>query len=445
MADEFLSDLPEDDPLPAPTVASFGEASKIELKSMNTNLGAQRMALPRNMALVMARIDQSAQISGAKWRYSIPFKDKRTGKTTLVTGPTIGCALDIARAYGNCTVDVERVEDLKDGWVFYAVFLDIENGFRLGRPFRQRRGQNVGGYGGDQGRAEDVVFQSGASKALRNVTTNALRGIVDEALDRADARLTDKISKNREHVLARVFDRLTELNIEEARVERFIGRKFAEMKPMHIAQVIKLLQSIADDMITPDEAFPRRGAHDTGDLREVRAADDAGEGEEGNQEFAKGGDEASRRGREDVATNVADAKMPRRDAPQGTREAPRSGREDTATNVADTKLPARGAPEGTGEAPRADRIGTAANAAGTTLSARGAPEGSPRGRRQTAASAAPKSAPRGDEAPPTEPKRPAPAPTAPARGLPDLPTDDGWPDVGDEPLFGDEPPFGDEQ
>lgn len=417
MADDLLDDIPDDDPaLQLPATQAGGDA-RIELKSMNTNLGAQRMALPRNMALVMARIDQAAQISGARWRYAIPFKDKRTGKTTLVTGPTIGCALDVARAYGNCTVDVERVEDLKDGWVMYGVFLDIENGFRLGRPFRQRRAPNIGNYGGDGGRAEDITFQIGASKAIRNVTVNALRGIIDEALDRADNRLTDKIAKNRDAIMAKIGDRLLELKIDERRVERFIGRKWAEMKPIHVAQVIKLLQAIADEMIAPDEAFPKRGAHDTGDLAEVKAQDDAGGDDEGNQEFAKGGDEALPGDRMRYAANAAVERVSPGGAPQGTREAPPAGQSKPAAPAAKPSAPAGGAPDQTSPAGRRPSAAPAAD--------QGLPSGEARPRARRAATLPPTALP----PPPPEP--------------PAFPTDDGWPDVGDEPEG--EPLFGDDQ
>lgn len=410
MADDLLDDIPDDDPaLQLPATQAGGDA-RIELKSMNTNLGAQRMAMPRNMALVFARIDQAAQVSGARWRYAIPFKDKRTGKITLVTGPTIGCALDVARAYGNCTVDVERVEDLKDGWVMYGVFLDIENGFRLGRPFRQRRAPNIGNYGGDGGRAEDITFQIGASKAIRNVTVNALRGIIDEALDRAENRLTDKIAKNRDAIMAKIGDRLLELKIDERRVERFIGRKWAEMKPVHIAQVIKLLQAIADEMIAPDEAFPKRGAHDTGDLGEVKAQDDAGD------EFP---------------------------------EAPPEDRHQAAANAATVAASSGGAPARTPEAPPAGRRQPAAPAAISSAPAGGAPnETSPAGHRPSAAPAADQGLPAGEARPrarraATPPPTALPPPPPPPPEPPAFPTDDGWPDVGDEPEG--EPLFGDDQ
>src|SRR4051812_15784412 len=136
--DDVLRGLPEKDPAPQSYAQQPQTGGNIELRSMNTNLGAVRVGVPRNMALVVTRISQAAQQFGQKWQYAIPFKDRKRNKTTLVTGPTIGCALDVARCYGNCTVDVEKVEEVGQSWVFHAVFLDIETGFRLGRPFRQR-------------------------------------------------------------------------------------------------------------------------------------------------------------------------------------------------------------------------------------------------------------------------------------------------------------------
>src|SRR5215203_2995645 len=98
--DDIFDDLPNERDLPLPARQETG--GNIQVQTMNANLGAIRVAVPRNMAVVMTRIGQSAQVSGSKWQYSIPFKKKLrdkvtkrvTGeKTELVTGPSITCAL----------------------------------------------------------------------------------------------------------------------------------------------------------------------------------------------------------------------------------------------------------------------------------------------------------------------------------------------------------------
>ncbi len=279
--DDFYSDLPKEDPqLPA---AYHAEGGSIEIRTANSNLGAVRVAVPRNLGGVMQRIDQLAQVFGDKWEYGIPFKNRRTGKTEMVTGATVGCALAIANAYGNCTVDVEKIEEVGDSWIFHAVFLDIETGFRLGRPFRQRRALNAGGYGGDADRAMDVAFQIGASKAMRNVVVNALKSVVEEALDRAQNRIVAYIERNREKANAKFVRLLDELGIEMIRVERYFSRTFADLKPVHLAQAIKIIQAVGDKMIDAAEAFSPETSTKGEPMREgspdqLRVADPADQG-----------------------------------------------------------------------------------------------------------------------------------------------------------------------
>ena len=256
MAD-FFDSSPIETPLPDPEPEAGNGG--IQIKTSNTNLGGLKVAVPRHFGRVMQAIDQQAQVFGHRWLYSMPFKKKlKDGReiTQLVEGPTVGCALDVARAYGNCTVDCERIEEVGDGWVFHAVFLDIETGFRLGRPFRQRKQQNIGGMGGDKGRSEDIIFQIGASKAIRNVVVNSLRGIVDEALARGAARLTEKIEKNRDFWLSNMRERLDELGVPEKRVAAYYQSPLEELKATDLASIAKQLTAIRDDMMTADQLCP---------------------------------------------------------------------------------------------------------------------------------------------------------------------------------------------
>lgn len=291
MESQFFDDIPpmpDRDPIPMAPQPNGG--GNIEIKTSNANMGAQRIAVPRDLGRVMMKIDQLAQQFGHRWKYSIPFKNKKTNKTELVEGPTIGCALDIARAYGNCSVGMDGdVQETADSYIFNAVYLDIEDGFRLTRPFRQRKGQNVGGMGGDRGRVEDVVFQIGASKALRNVVVNALRGIVDEALDRAQNRLTEKIRANRGRWIERIRENIAEYDIPETRIARFYGKPLDELKEHRLAEVAKMLIALKDDMIKPEEFCPEsmsmaengQPAATPGETVVDMPADDDGQGGDG--------------------------------------------------------------------------------------------------------------------------------------------------------------------
>ncbi len=254
MTDFFGDDLPFDD-----GNLIKRETAPTEIKTANSNIGAIRVAVPRDLAHVMKDINIQAQQFGQGWLYRLPFKKKQrdgSTKTEFVEGPTIGCALDVARAYGNCSVDCNEIEEVADGWIFKAVFLDIETGFRLTRPFRQRKTQNIGGMGGDKGRAEDIIFQIGASKAMRNVTRNALRGLIDSALRFGAQRLTEKVEKDKPSVIKKITDRLAELNIPVKRIQAHHQKVLADLESFELAAIIKTFQAVTEGMITADEFYP---------------------------------------------------------------------------------------------------------------------------------------------------------------------------------------------
>jgi hypothetical protein len=264
--DMMLDDLPEPVPLAGDergngrAVERQGGGGQLEVRTINGNMGAIRVAVPRDLARVNQLVAQFAAISGDAWTYRLPFKrkDRRTGRMVeqVVEGPTVKCALDIARAYGNCVVDCPEIEDVGSAWVFHGRFLDIETGFQVQRPFRQRKAQNVGGYGGDQGRAEDVVFQIGASKAMRNAVVNALPTIVDRGRALAKRSIREWIANNVPKAVARIRDMLDEAGIAEARVERFYARSLDALTPSELTEVIGQLKAVEEGYADAAEVFP---------------------------------------------------------------------------------------------------------------------------------------------------------------------------------------------
>ncbi|MEZ5846513.1 MAG: hypothetical protein R3C70_07165 [Geminicoccaceae bacterium] len=247
-----------------PLEMSNSSGGNVVVATMNTNMGAKRDIIPRDLGRVMIRIEQMAEYFGREgWEYRIPFKrrDRKTGEewTEIIQGPTVGAILDICGAYGNCSLGITGDEDQGDAWVLTATFLDIETGFQLSRTFRQSKGRNIGGYGGDKGRKLDVEYQIGVSKALRNVGRNALRGLIDAALEKARAQLAAKIEKKPDEYRARIRQRLADFSIQARDVEAYFGSRIDEMSPPKLGQVIRMLQAIDDGIIKASEAF---GVHE---------------------------------------------------------------------------------------------------------------------------------------------------------------------------------------
>jgi hypothetical protein len=165
-------------------------------------------------------------------------------------------ALDVARIYGNVEIDC-RAQDLGNVILFHARLHDVETGFSLTRPFQQRKGASRLG-GADEGRRDEIDFQIGASKAIRNVIVNALRTYTNFGFEEAKEALVDKIGSQIERYRRTTVERIGKL-VTLDRVEAVIGRKSGEWLAPDIARVIAMGKAISDGMATVDETFPPLG------------------------------------------------------------------------------------------------------------------------------------------------------------------------------------------
>ena len=125
---------------------------------------------PRRRFDVIKACEEEAVIGGDEFFYSWTVTTKE-GKKELIEGLSIKAALAAARNWGNCGIPCS-VEENIDTYIFTATFVDLETGFNLQRTFRQKKTLNIGKKYNE--RAEDIVFQIGQSKAIRNVILNAL-------------------------------------------------------------------------------------------------------------------------------------------------------------------------------------------------------------------------------------------------------------------------------
>ena len=210
---------------------------------------AQKILKARDESLVRAKLRLLAAQAGDDWGYSFPVK----GSQKPVEGPSIKCAMSVAREFGNCMVDVRVVEE-STAYVFYGRFVDLETGFQVTRPFRQRKSQ--GSLKTSADRQEDIVFQIGASKATRNVVCNALEHLTDYAFRESKKAVIIAVRKNLEQYKAKVLDRLQEMGVDLARVEKAIGVPAREWIDIHIARLVAEIRAIQDGMGTPNDLWP---------------------------------------------------------------------------------------------------------------------------------------------------------------------------------------------
>jgi hypothetical protein len=231
---------------------------------------AQRVALPRNEAAIRNKIKIYAAMAGDDWYYRWPTKNK-DGTKGWVEGPSIDCAESVAAIVGNNQVDCD-MRDAGSHWLFLARYVDLETGFTLTRPYQQRKEQNIGGKM-DKARAEDIIFQIGASKATRNVICNAIRVFTNFAFEEAKQNLAETIGNNIEKYRAKVISRLSDLSIPLPRVERLYAKKISEFLSPDLAKVIAEIKAIDEGMAGRDECYPPTPEEQAEHLAEAQKTD----------------------------------------------------------------------------------------------------------------------------------------------------------------------------
>lgn len=239
--------------------------------------GAQPVAIKRDDSDILKKLKAMAAAAGDDWFYRFPVKakvkDEATGQDKWVTdyieGPSIKCANNVSRLYGNCDIDT-RVFDMGDSYMFYARFMDLETGYSLTRPFRQRKGQKV--MKTDAGRQEDIVFQIGASKAIRNVVNNALEFFTNYAANEAKNSIIEKVGKALPQYREKVLGRLADMKVDVKRVEIVRGRPAKDWLAADVARTIAEIQAINDGMANIDDTYPPLG----GQAEEATTQTDSG-------------------------------------------------------------------------------------------------------------------------------------------------------------------------
>ncbi len=211
-----ISRAPEDD--------DFRQLSVPVQKVQTKYTTAMAVQVPRKISEVEARSLSEAAILGADAYYAWGAGENR------IEGPSKELAMSLVRCYGNCAVDLGEVQETREAWIFTATFVDLETGFTLSRQFRQSKAWKV--YGKlDDDRKDDMRFQIGQTKAVRNVILNALPGwLVTRAMDKAKGGVREKIEayiaeKGMDKAQTYIVEKLAKLGAPEARVLEAMGRK----------------------------------------------------------------------------------------------------------------------------------------------------------------------------------------------------------------------------
>jgi len=145
---------------------------------------------PRELKQVQKAVLEEAELAGEDFFYAWTTKNK-DGTRGLVEGISIEGAMIMARNWGNCAIPCRIEKDMPREWLMTGAFVDLETGFTVERPFRQRKSQATGKMDAD--RALDIALQIGVSKAQRNAIVQAMpKWLKGTALEKSKAAAEGK-------------------------------------------------------------------------------------------------------------------------------------------------------------------------------------------------------------------------------------------------------------
>lgn len=228
---------------------------------------------PRDRKKALEACLEEASIAGDEFFYSWTVKTKK-GKTVLVEGLSYQAAVCEARNWGNNALSMD-VEVHENYYLFKPTYIDLETGFNFQRTFMQRRNMYMGGgMEKDQDRKEDITFQIGQSKAIRNVILGAMSSwLSSKVLKQAKTMIIDKIEKEgKESAIEKLLKFFSGRGISKERIEDRLGKKRTDWSKDDVAMIYGAMNSVVQGYESAESLFPPVG-QDTVDATDVRKED----------------------------------------------------------------------------------------------------------------------------------------------------------------------------
>ena len=243
-----LSATPFDE-APPPIPEDLLSQGKAIMKAGTPFVTAMSVQRPRDLGKIVQAMKTEAQYAGDSFYYQLPFGDQ-------VEGPSIGLAVSLARAWGNCAVTMD-VQETPDAYMFTGRFIDLETGYQLDRAFRQRKAGAVHGKF-DSDRKLDMAFQIGQSKAIRNVILNATpRWLQDQMVEVAKAAVAAGIKPGdllaEREKIGREFSEKFRVTPEQLTAK--IGRGAPDWTAADIATLRGIFKALVTKDLSVEEAF----------------------------------------------------------------------------------------------------------------------------------------------------------------------------------------------
>jgi len=230
-----------------------GQALQKVQTAYTTAIAVQK---PRSIARVTSNVLEEAKFAGADFYYGWIAKTKKG--PVRIEGPSIDLAMCLARNYGNCVIDIEGNETMNH-FMMKGIFIDLESGFTCPRLFRQRKRQSLGGkMEDDLDRQEDIVFQIGQSKAIRNAIVRAMpRWLTDKAITIAkEAEIKNIKEESPAIARAKVLQFFERYGVDQEKIEGALSTKIDNWTAEQIADLRGMATALKEGRVTAGELFP---------------------------------------------------------------------------------------------------------------------------------------------------------------------------------------------
>lgn len=227
---------------------------------------------PRKISIVAQNVYEEAELAGKSFYYGWDVTDRKSGKKTRVEGPSIDLAMCIARNYGNSAIDIQA-EETPTHYMIKGVFIDLETGFTAPRLFRQRKSQSMG-EGMNAERQEDIVFQIGQSKAIRNAIIKTMPAwLIEKAIEKAKS-MEGRNVINLKSSIAEAITYFSEKDISKERLEAYIGRESDAWLKSDIVNLKGVATALQEGRVSAHDVFPEvsKMATGTGPVPEEKPA-----------------------------------------------------------------------------------------------------------------------------------------------------------------------------
>lgn len=210
---------------------------------------------PRQISTISSNVLQESKLAGSHFFYRWEVFDKTKNCKVPIIGPSIDLAMCIARNYGNCVLDVEATET-PTHYMLKGVFIDLETGFTCPRLFRQRKKQNISGKM-DADRQEDMVFQIGQSKAIRNAIVKAMPAwLIDKAIETAmEAEVASIKPENLPLARSKVISFFSQYGVTADEIAAERNRQPDQWTAKDIVELRATATAIKEGRVTAQEIF----------------------------------------------------------------------------------------------------------------------------------------------------------------------------------------------